>query len=838
MPREKFTNQAPDITKELEKLKTHKNDRLDLSKDIAEGLFRDDKTGRFEESETLAVSQCTPEDFKRINKVVAGVSKTGFKKNFELNTNPLGEKLKIAATTVISKEKLQLFDGKTEEWFQKVKPIIEAINQGKTLSEIKKTPNTSNEDIYGPSGALQFLLGISRIYDVFCNLDDTHKGKVTIGIGTRISTVILDKTDETTAPSPSSDTPATSTDSIITPPTSPDPSVTPASPATPTPTPTPTPAPAPIPAPATAPATPTPAPAPAPTQTPATPASTAAPTPTPAPTSTSTSASPTAPEATSIIEKVTIEQRLDTSTANEELSQLKASEPASFQEILDLENKGKIDEPELIPLAISPNTFALDFPTKAELSSALIRGAIFSFGKDADKGQIHDPDGETVNYYKDTIEALMIKIDDIVKFYNQALSDKTALTPDEQGILKMLESNGIIEFNGTKYISKKTSASIVTFSEEETPTNTRKTALQHELMHGILYSLESNHAYKEYVTSFWRDLNPEIKDPFLKKLGGSGVYDITNQEEMADEFQAYLLGDSNISGIDAAEFQELRIKFLSEAPEEIKPTLYELEIISEPEADTPVIETIPATPLEQSPDALINKIQDIENGNNNDLEFIVNLTLSSIKSGGIPNTTPQDLISALEKSSSQNAKKAIEIINTKLAKEEQRELQREHENETGAITEDLATLNKNFELPHQFPFTTEEQNNFTTMLKNSTDQLQIDNFQTLTPEEKAKITEDINKNIKWWTRKIQEQNQEPYTVKDIPYTLNIILGDAPMQQFSEERKYNIRFNSINHPEVTEALLREISKNNQLKDMANERIEWLNSKPPTIDPITK
>lgn len=193
-------------TKEFaEKLKDYKGERVDLSADVLS-----DQTS-FKLGETLDYSDIESCDYKKergfVRGVYGAVDKVPFKKSFEFKEGQkLSQELKAAAKLIMDKEGAKLFDKASEAWYEDVKEIIKLIAEGREIEGEKREYNLAavklrlaaqnnmkesdvDELIYGKKGALNFLLAVSRVANVFCDMDKRDAGKVHLVIGGRGSFV-------------------------------------------------------------------------------------------------------------------------------------------------------------------------------------------------------------------------------------------------------------------------------------------------------------------------------------------------------------------------------------------------------------------------------------------------------------------------------------------------------------------------------------------------------------------------------------------------------------------------------------------------------------------------
>ncbi len=194
MSREQIQNQPVQIKNLFNSLKDYKGKKIQISSELADDLLDDKTQGTFGEGQTIQNYDECREDIKpeEIKKLIGAVSETGFKRTFQLsegNEILKGSTLVDAASLTLEKAEMEIFDPATQAWYEKIKQIVKQIAERKTIDQIKEsTPD--HELIFGPRGALNFLLAVSRIRDTFCKLGATDRHKVSLALGARTSLVI------------------------------------------------------------------------------------------------------------------------------------------------------------------------------------------------------------------------------------------------------------------------------------------------------------------------------------------------------------------------------------------------------------------------------------------------------------------------------------------------------------------------------------------------------------------------------------------------------------------------------------------------------------------------
>ncbi|MBP7670749.1 hypothetical protein KA119_00455 [Candidatus Gracilibacteria bacterium] len=194
MSREQIQNQPAQIKNLLNSLKDYKGKKIQISSELADDLLNDKTQGTFGEGQTIQSYDECREDIKpeEIKKLIGAVSETGFKRTFQLSEDNKilrGSTLLDAATLTLEKAAMEIFDPATQAWYENINPIVKQIAEGKTIDQIKQSTQ-DHELIFGPRGALNFLLAVSRIRDTFCKLETPDRHKVSLALGARTSLVI------------------------------------------------------------------------------------------------------------------------------------------------------------------------------------------------------------------------------------------------------------------------------------------------------------------------------------------------------------------------------------------------------------------------------------------------------------------------------------------------------------------------------------------------------------------------------------------------------------------------------------------------------------------------
>ncbi len=194
MSREQIQNQPTQVKNLLTSLKDYRGQKIEISSKMADDLLDDTTQGTFGEGQTIEKYDECRGDIKpeEIKKLIGAVSETGFKRTFQLseeNEILKGSALLDAANLTSEKAEMGIFDPATQAWYEKINPIVQQISEGKTIDQIKQS-NPDHELIFGPRGALNFLLAVSRIRDTFCKLGASDRHKVALAFGARTSLVI------------------------------------------------------------------------------------------------------------------------------------------------------------------------------------------------------------------------------------------------------------------------------------------------------------------------------------------------------------------------------------------------------------------------------------------------------------------------------------------------------------------------------------------------------------------------------------------------------------------------------------------------------------------------
>jgi hypothetical protein len=155
---------------------------------------------------------------------------------------------------------------------------------------------------------------------------------------------------------------------------------------------------------------------------------------------------------------------------------------------------------------------------------------------------------------------------DMARFFALADRDDIVLHPDEEALRRLLTQEGML-------VPGATGAIISIPPETASPpidAAARATILQHELSHGVYFT---DPAYAAYARQFWQDTLTEAqRAAFRRFLGGEG-YDMTNEDLMLNEAQAYLVHTQDpryfrpeLVGMSEAEAKRLRDRFRAGSP--------------------------------------------------------------------------------------------------------------------------------------------------------------------------------------------------------------------------------------------------------------------------------
>jgi hypothetical protein len=156
---------------------------------------------------------------------------------------------------------------------------------------------------------------------------------------------------------------------------------------------------------------------------------------------------------------------------------------------------------------------------------------------------------------------------DMARFFATAGRNGIALNPEEERLRALLKQAGLLtpDANGA-LISIPPEV-----ESEQIDASSRGTILHHELSHGVYFT---DPAYADYAKKFWQTgLNDIQRAGFRRFLGNEG-YDITNDDLVINETQAYLAHTLDAryfapskAGLSVTEAAGLREAFIRNMPE-------------------------------------------------------------------------------------------------------------------------------------------------------------------------------------------------------------------------------------------------------------------------------
>ena len=227
------------------------------------------------------------------------------------------------------------------------------------------------------------------------------------------------------------------------------------------------------------------------------------------------------------------------------------------------------DELQIFRLAAAPRVLVLAFPSLHEQAMALDRIGAFvekaSMPHDrvvsaAEFGTRLAAAGEDFDtfYYGHDYRAA-----DLRRFFATTAAEKLELNPEEAGLQTLLTEQGMLQPNAIGAVISLPPES----ARPAVDAQSRATILRHEVSHGVYFT---DPAYAAYTEHFWSDAMTEAERAAFRKLLGNEGYDITDDDLMRNEMQAYLVHtpdrrffNPSTMGIDAT---GLRAKFVDGMP--------------------------------------------------------------------------------------------------------------------------------------------------------------------------------------------------------------------------------------------------------------------------------
>ncbi|MGH7041519.1 MAG: hypothetical protein ACREFY_05225 [Acetobacteraceae bacterium] len=222
--------------------------------------------------------------------------------------------------------------------------------------------------------------------------------------------------------------------------------------------------------------------------------------------------------------------------------------------------------------AFNPNIVVLDFPTLQEQGLMLDRVAALvekaGLPRDrvvswAELRKLIRAHGDTIGtyYYGHDYSAAAL-----ARFFVLAARDHRQLNPQEQRLHALLVQLG--------WLRPGVVAGLITLprvgADPYVTTTACDVILTHELSHGEFFS---NPAYAAYVWRFWHDGLTDAERKAIRRFLGSEEYDISQQEVVVNEMQAYLMFTRNPQffraadiGITQAQRVQLEQAFLAGMP--------------------------------------------------------------------------------------------------------------------------------------------------------------------------------------------------------------------------------------------------------------------------------
>jgi hypothetical protein len=165
--------------------------------------------------------------------------------------------------------------------------------------------------------------------------------------------------------------------------------------------------------------------------------------------------------------------------------------------------------------------------------------------------------------FDDFYEGHDYKAGDLARFFSTADTDGILLNDAEKHLRASLDQVGAAPPGYGALIS-------LPGAGDGLDAPTRAAILRHELSHGLYFT---DRAYATMVTSFWQNtMTARQRDGFRRFLG-SGHYDMSNDDLMRNEMQAYLIHTRNAryfapaaAGLTDTDAESLRMAFLAAMP--------------------------------------------------------------------------------------------------------------------------------------------------------------------------------------------------------------------------------------------------------------------------------
>jgi hypothetical protein len=220
----------------------------------------------------------------------------------------------------------------------------------------------------------------------------------------------------------------------------------------------------------------------------------------------------------------------------------------------------------------APRILVLSFPSLHEQGRMLDRLGAFVEKAGLPRNRVLDDadlqaairlagDTEDTYYYGHDYRAA-----DMARFFALADRDGIALHPEEETLRRLLTQEGLL-------VPGAVGALITIPPESQAPpidAAARATILHHELSHGAYFT---DPAYAAHARDFWQNVLTEAQRAGFRRFLGSEGYDVTNEDLMLNETQAYLVFTADpryfrpeYAGLSDAEAARLRRIFLADLP--------------------------------------------------------------------------------------------------------------------------------------------------------------------------------------------------------------------------------------------------------------------------------
>jgi hypothetical protein len=223
-------------------------------------------------------------------------------------------------------------------------------------------------------------------------------------------------------------------------------------------------------------------------------------------------------------------------------------------------------------LADNPRILVLDFASLHEQGKMFNRVAAFveKAGLPHDRVLTDSELDAAILARGDTVETFYFGHDyaasALARFFERADSQRIELDPQEEKLRALLREEG--------WFAPNVAAGLISLptigSDPRITASARTTILRHELSHGEFFS---NPAYAEYVHNFWMQQLTEAERAGVRAFLGREEYDVSNEELMCNEMQAYLMFTRDPvffspakAGLTLARLAELRTRFLADMP--------------------------------------------------------------------------------------------------------------------------------------------------------------------------------------------------------------------------------------------------------------------------------